>query len=80
MATVSMSKPIVVATAGVVVLEERFRFGVIGLMVVAAAAVVMALGVIGLAWHTTAPSSRPDAAAKGASASSGRAERSSTRR
>ena len=80
LATVSVANPIVAATAGVVVLEESFRFGVTGLVVVAAAAVVMALGVIGLAWHTTAPSSRPDAAAKGASASSGRAERSSTRR
>ncbi|MGK5681253.1 DMT family transporter [Actinoplanes sp. URMC 104] len=57
LATVSVVNPIVAAIAGVVVFEEGFRFGVVGLVVVAGAAVVMTLGVIGLARHAATPSS-----------------------
>ena len=61
LATVSVANPIVAAVAGVVILEESFRLGAAGLVVVAAAGTVMTLGVIGLARHTTAPSRSPDA-------------------
>jgi hypothetical protein len=54
LATVSVANPIVAAIAGVVLFDESFRFGVAGLVVVAVAAVVMTLGVIGLARRTTA--------------------------
>jgi hypothetical protein len=54
LATVSVANPVVAATAGVVVFDESFRFGVVGLIVLAVAGVVMTLGVIGLARHTTA--------------------------
>jgi hypothetical protein len=68
LATVSVANPVVAATAGVVVFGESFRFGVIGLSVVAAAGVVMALGVIGLARHTTVkPGAGKDRAPSGSS-------------
>ncbi len=54
LATVSVANPVVAATAGVVVFDESFRFGTTGLLIVAAAGVVMTLGVIGLARRTTA--------------------------
>ena len=53
LATVSVANPVVAATAGVLVFGESFRFGVVGLLMVAVAGVVMTLGVIGLARHTT---------------------------
>lgn len=53
LATVSVANPVVAATAGVLVFDEGFRFGVAGLVVVALAGVVMTLGVIGLARRTT---------------------------
>jgi drug/metabolite transporter (DMT)-like permease len=64
LATVSVANPVVAAIAGIVVFDEGFRFGVIGRVVVAAAAVVMTLGVIGLARRTATPASTaaPDAA------------------
>ncbi|WP_246608088.1 DMT family transporter [Paractinoplanes toevensis] len=52
LATVSVANPIVAAIAGVVVFNESFRFGVEGRVVVAVAAIVMTLGVIGLARRT----------------------------
>ena len=55
LATVSVANPIVAAIAGVIVFDESFRFGTVGLIVVGMAAVVMTLGVIGLARRTTAP-------------------------
>ncbi|GAB2596459.1 hypothetical protein Aab01nite_71720 [Paractinoplanes abujensis] len=55
LATVSVANPIVAATAGVVVFDESFRFGPVGLVVVAFAAVVMTLGVVGLARRAAAP-------------------------
>ena len=55
LATVSVANPIVAATAGVIVFDEGFRFGTVGMVVVGMAAVVMTLGVIGLARRTTAP-------------------------
>ncbi len=56
LATVSVSNPIVAAIAGVVVFDEGFRFGPLGLVVVAFAAVVMTMGVIGLARRAATPS------------------------
>ncbi|MDY7084289.1 MAG: DMT family transporter [Actinomycetota bacterium] len=56
LATVSVANPIVAATAGVVVFDEGFRFGLPGLFVVAFAAVVMTVGVIGLARRAAATS------------------------
>ncbi|GIF18907.1 drug/metabolite transporter (DMT)-like permease [Actinoplanes tereljensis] len=55
LATVSVANPIVAAIAGVVVFHETFRFGTEGRVVVAVAAIVMTLGVIGLARRTTVP-------------------------
>ena len=55
LATVSVTNPLVAAVAGVVLFDESFRFGAAGLVVVALAAIVMTLGVIGLARRTTAP-------------------------
>ncbi|WP_239117609.1 DMT family transporter [Paractinoplanes ferrugineus] len=55
LATVSVSNPIVAAIAGVVVFGESFRFGTAGRVVVAVAAIVMTLGVIGLARRTSGP-------------------------
>lgn len=56
LATVSVSNPLVAATAGVIVYDEGFRFGTAGLVVVGLAAIVMTAGVIGLARRTAAPS------------------------
>jgi drug/metabolite transporter (DMT)-like permease len=61
LATVSVTNPIVAATAGIVVFDESFRFGVTGRVVVAVAAVVMTLGVIGLARRTGVPAAEPSA-------------------
>jgi hypothetical protein len=55
LATVSVANPVVAAIAGVVVFDEGFRFGAVGLVVVALAGVVMTLGVIGLARRATVP-------------------------
>jgi uncharacterized membrane protein len=55
LATVSVANPIVAATAGVIVFDESFRFGHAGQVVVAAAAIVMTLGVIGLSRRTAGP-------------------------
>ncbi|MFI5891216.1 DMT family transporter [Actinoplanes sp. NPDC051513] len=55
LATVSVSNPLVAAVAGVVLFDESFRFGAAGQVVVALAAIVMTLGVIGLARRTTVP-------------------------
>ena len=55
LATVSVANPIVAAIAGVVLFDESFRFGFAGRAVVAVAAVVMTLGVIGLSRRTTSP-------------------------
>jgi hypothetical protein len=55
LATVSVANPVVAAIAGVVVFDEGFRFGSVGRVVVGVAAVVMTLGVIGLARRTTSP-------------------------
>ncbi|MBU2669523.1 DMT family transporter [Actinoplanes bogorensis] len=56
LATVSVANPIVAAIAGVVVFGEGFRFGPSGLAVVAFAATVMTVGVIGLARRAAAES------------------------
>lgn len=72
LATVSVANPVVAATAGVVVFDERFRFGAIGLAVVAVAGTVMTLGVIGLARHTTAKPPAPDRPSRAGSSSPGR--------
>jgi uncharacterized membrane protein len=55
LATVSVANPIVAAVAGIVLFDESFRFGLAGRVVVAVAAVVMTLGVIGLSRRTTSP-------------------------
>jgi len=55
LATVSVTNPLVAALVGVLVFDESFRFGDTGLVLVATAAVVMTLGVIGLARRTAAP-------------------------
>ena len=65
LATVSVANPIVAALAGVVVFDESFRFGTAGRVVVALAALVMTLGVIGLARRTTVattPAGEPSSA------------------
>jgi hypothetical protein len=68
LATVSVANPVVAAIAGVVVFGESFRFGVVGLSVVAVAGVVMTLGVLGLARRTTAePAADAGRAASGTS-------------
>lgn len=59
LATVSVSNPIVAATAGVIVFDEGFRFGTAGLVVVAFAGVVMTLGVIGLARRAATTQASP---------------------
>jgi hypothetical protein len=73
LATVSVANPVVAAAAGVVVFGESFRFGVVGLSVVAVAGVVMTLGVLGLARRTTA---EPAADRTASGSNSGRAIRS----
>ncbi|MFG1989804.1 DMT family transporter [Actinoplanes sp. NPDC048988] len=66
LATVSVSNPIVAAIAGVVVFDEAFRSGTVGVVVVAAAALVMTAGVIGLARRTAAPpAAQPSATPSG---------------
>ncbi|NMO55582.1 DMT family transporter [Actinoplanes sp. TBRC 11911] len=55
LATVSVSNPVVAATAGIVVFDESFRHGLAGDVIVAVAAVVMTLGVIGLSRRSAAP-------------------------
>ncbi|MEV6847867.1 DMT family transporter [Actinoplanes sp. NPDC051411] len=52
LATVSVVNPVAAAIAGVVVFDERFRFGHGGLAVVGIAAVVITWGVIGLSRRT----------------------------
>jgi drug/metabolite transporter (DMT)-like permease len=52
LATVSVVNPVAAAIAGVVVFDERFRFGHAGLAVVGVAAVVITWGVIGLSRRT----------------------------
>ncbi|MBM2618684.1 DMT family transporter [Actinoplanes sp. LDG1-06] len=59
LATVSVTNPIVAAIAGVVVFNEGFRFGGAGLAAIAFAALVMTVGVIGLA-RRAATESEPD--------------------
>ncbi|WP_229073027.1 DMT family transporter [Actinoplanes sp. DH11] len=56
LATVSVTNPLVAAVAGVVLFDERVRFGVAGLVLAGVAAIVMAWGVVGLARRTEAPS------------------------
>ena len=53
LATVSVTNPVVAAIAGVVLFEEGARFGGVGLVVAAVAAVLMTLGVIGLSRRAT---------------------------
>ncbi|MBB2948068.1 drug/metabolite transporter (DMT)-like permease [Actinoplanes lutulentus] len=65
LATVSVSNPLVAALAGVVLFDERVRFGVFGLVAVGVAALVMGWGVVGLARRTAAPGSRPGAPGEG---------------
>ena len=55
LATVSVSNPVVAALAGVILFGESFRFGTAGGVVIALAAIVMTLGVIGLARRTASP-------------------------
>jgi drug/metabolite transporter (DMT)-like permease len=61
LATVSVTNPIVAAIAGVVVFGESFRFGVVGQVVIAVAAILMTLGVVGLARHAATHSPADDA-------------------
>ncbi|HEY0002902.1 MAG TPA: DMT family transporter [Actinoplanes sp.] len=49
LATVSVANPVVAAIAGIVVFDESFRHGRAGQIIVPIAAVVMTLGVVGLA-------------------------------
>jgi drug/metabolite transporter (DMT)-like permease len=63
LATVSVTNPIISAVAGVLVFDEWFRFGAVGLAVVGVAAVVMALGVAGLARRTAVETSTSEAPA-----------------
>jgi drug/metabolite transporter (DMT)-like permease len=60
LATVSVTNPLAAAIAGAVVLDESFRFGRAGLAVVAVAAVVITLGVIGLSRHTAVAGAATD--------------------
>jgi hypothetical protein len=55
LATVSVANPIVAAIAGIMLFDESFRFGFLGRVVVAVAAIVMTLGVIGLSRRTASP-------------------------
>jgi drug/metabolite transporter (DMT)-like permease len=61
LAAVSVTNPVAAAIAGVVVFDERFRFGHAGLAVVAVAAVVITWGVIGLSRRTADGSTDPAA-------------------
>jgi drug/metabolite transporter (DMT)-like permease len=55
LATVSVVNPVVAALAGVVFFGESVRFGTTGLVVVAVTAIVMTLGVVGLARRAGGP-------------------------
>ncbi len=55
LATVSVTNPLVASVAGVVVLGEGVRFGTVGLLAAASAALVMTAGVIGLARRSAGP-------------------------
>ncbi|GAA2886807.1 hypothetical protein Acy02nite_24160 [Actinoplanes cyaneus] len=55
LATVSVVNPLVAALAGVAVLGEGVRFGTVGLVAAALAALVMTAGVIGLARRSAGP-------------------------
>jgi drug/metabolite transporter (DMT)-like permease len=61
LATVSVANPVAAAVAGVVVFDESFRFGRVGLSVVAVAAVVITWGVIGLSRSTVVAGPAGDA-------------------
>ncbi|WP_250000800.1 DMT family transporter [Actinoplanes sp. M2I2] len=61
LATVSVTNPVVAATAGVIVFGESFRFGAVGVAVIAGAAALMTLGVIGLARHAATYTPSDDA-------------------
>ena len=52
LAAVSVVNPVIAAVAGVVVFDEGFRFGTVGLLIIGVAAVAITSGVIGLARHT----------------------------
>ncbi|MGX6602246.1 DMT family transporter [Micromonosporaceae bacterium Da 78-11] len=52
LATVSVVNPVVAAIAGVLVFDEGFRFGKVGLLIVGLATAATALGVIGLSRRT----------------------------
>jgi hypothetical protein len=52
LATVSVVNPVVAAIAGIVVFDEGFRLGRLGLLIIGAAAVATTFGVIGLARRT----------------------------
>ncbi|MBO3739808.1 DMT family transporter [Actinoplanes flavus] len=56
LATVSVTNPLVAAFAGAVLFEESARFGAAGLIAVAAAALIMGWGVVGLARRSAASS------------------------
>jgi drug/metabolite transporter (DMT)-like permease len=58
LATVSVVNPLVAGTAGMILFDESVRFGQAGQVAVAVAAVVMTLGVAGLARRTTGTPSR----------------------
>jgi drug/metabolite transporter (DMT)-like permease len=60
LATVSVTNPVAAAIAGVIVFDEGFRFGRAGLAVVAVAAVVITLGVIGLSRQTVVAGTTTD--------------------
>jgi drug/metabolite transporter (DMT)-like permease len=55
LATVSVVNPVVAAIAGIVVFDESFRYGTTGNVVVLVAAVVMTLGVVGMARRSATP-------------------------
>jgi drug/metabolite transporter (DMT)-like permease len=64
LATVSMVNPLVAAIAGIVLFDEGFRFGNLGLLIIGVAALATTLGVIGLSRRTAAPT--PKATPQGA--------------
>ncbi|MEV0895760.1 DMT family transporter [Actinoplanes sp. NPDC049802] len=59
LATVSVTNPLVAAFAGVVLFDEGVRFGAAGLVAVAAAALIMGWGVVGLARRSAASAGAP---------------------
>jgi drug/metabolite transporter (DMT)-like permease len=60
LATVSVANPVVAGVVGVLVFDESVRFGHTGQAIVAVAAVVMTLGVIGLSRRASVPAGAPD--------------------